>query len=71
MVQGTVTVYEARIATVTFLRVSHGEWCEGTLQLACRKIEKGSRETYGSALRRFLDGRNDAAQLADAIDDRL
>ena len=56
---------------MVFLKASSEDWEEGPLQLAIRRIAAGSRTTYGSALRRFLDGRDGAKGLAEAIDDRL
>ena len=56
---------------MVFLKASREDWQEGPLQLAIRIIEAGSRATYGSALRRFLDGRDGTKGLAEAIDDRL
>ena len=39
--------------------------------MAVHRIKEGSRTTYGSALRRFLDGRDVNMGLAAAVDDRL
>ena len=56
---------------MVFLKAPSEEWEEGPLQLVMRRIEGGSHATYGSALKRFLDGSDNAKGLAAAIDDRL
>ena len=45
---------------MVFLKAPSEDWEEGPLHVAIRRSAAGSGTTYGSPLRRFLDGRDGA-----------